>query len=151
MATSRSAPVHGDYASYFVPPKPAEQTHEHELPDIHINNSATSETPVLEAVSGSGQKRPEVDSLLEKDIEADIEASPRPLPWTVPQLVLIEPTPPSSVKGDASSISSVSSVLSFSEEPITPTPRRGSVTSVRKSGRIEDVPTKSRVSNDSEK
>ncbi|OQD89296.1 hypothetical protein PENSOL_c064G01625 [Penicillium solitum] len=90
----RPAQVYDDYAEFYAP---EELRHS---PDVHARSSGSPNMPTIVEVEPASERRPQEEP---EPTEVDYSYEPYQhvdrLPWPVPGLNLIEPTPPHSVTG----------------------------------------------------
>lgn len=98
---SRSpSPVHDDYKTFFLPQEIAETVEEHNRAAQHREDAVPSIVdivPVSRSSLSSGRRRTPFDDDLYEIYGLDAShRDPLSLPWKVPRLGLVEPTPPGS-------------------------------------------------------
>ena len=119
---ARKSPSHEDYATYFMPPELLSKSDDRkQIFDASADNDVASyQIPDIITIEPSEFRGPSysAESTL-RSTSDEADPSRIALSWSVPRLLLIEPTPPpsiaGSVKGDASP------VIRAEDEPITRT------------------------------
>ena len=95
------SPAHDSYADYFVPPDLPSKTKEKAPILQRTDDEVTGSYPIAEIVTIEPRSRfpnpPDFDYAEDKDLV--VYPNQFPLPWTVPDLHLIDPTPPHSYAG----------------------------------------------------
>ena len=96
-----ASPVHESYAAYFVPPNLPSKAKEKAQSSQRFDDDVTSSYPVAEIVTIEPRSRfpnpPDFDYAEDKDLVVDLDTVK--LSWIVPNLHLIDPTPPNSYAG----------------------------------------------------